>query len=192
MDAVPDEHSAKPMTDEQDDENERTVEVTADKYQRLTNARSQVIGEGWMDVVRIDDETVRARPVDRQEGRMEGERITSDVWMIEDVNGEVYAVSEKTFEDKYDSLVTERFAIDLSFDDVPVEGEDGEDLPDMKGRDVVVEVTAHIDLRRDVITRLTIGRCVTDLSEGEGLPMEIFEDHPDINRITEDEDQDNE
>lgn len=177
-----------PVSKSNVDDEQKTVEITVEQYDRLFDARSQLVGEGWMDVVRVDNETVRARPVDRQEGRMEGERITSDQWLIEDVNGETYTVSEKTFEDKYESLVTERFAIDLSFDDVPVEGDDGEDLPDMKGRDVAVEVTAHIDLRRDVITRLTIDRCVTDLSEGEGLPMEIFEDHPDINRITEDED----
>lgn len=164
------------------------MEISFDQYQRLIDARSQMVGESWMDVVRVDDETVRARPVDRQEGRAEGELITSDSWLIEDVNGETYTVDEATFEDKYESLVTERFAIDLSFDDVEIESDD-EDAPELKGRDVAVEVTAHIDLQRSVITRLTIDRGVTDMSEGDGLPIEIFEDHPDIERIEEEDDE---
>jgi hypothetical protein len=171
---------------EQEQEDENTIEISYEKYRRLADARSQMIGEEWMDVARVDDETVRARPVERQEGRAEGELITSDQWLIEDVNGETYTVSEQTFEDKYDSLVTERFAIDLSIDEI--ETDDSE--PNISGSEVVLDVIAHIDLPHHVIDHIDIQRVYFEGQEIDGLPMEVFEDHPDISRIQEDEDQD--
>lgn len=158
------------------------VEISSDKYERLLAHRSQLFGEDWMDVVRLDDETVRARPVERQEGRAEGELVESDQWLIEDVNGETYTVSGETFEEKYDSLVTEQFVIDLSVD--PIENDDG---PDIGGTEVIAEVTAYIDLPHHIIDHIEIDRVMFAGEEVDGLPIEVFEDHPDISKVEDDE-----
>lgn len=160
------------------------VEIPAEKYHRLEEARSQLFGEDWMDVARIDDEPIRARAVERQNGRTEGELITSDSWLIEDVNGETYTVSDQTFEEKYDSVVTEQFVMDLSID--PVETED--DVPEIGGREVVAEVTAHVDLAQQSITSLFIDRVSIDGTVVDSLPLELMKDHEDISSVETEED----
>jgi len=176
----------EPVSKSNVDDEQETVEIPVEQYERLFDARSQLVGEGWMDVARLDDETVRARPVERQEGRREGELITSDAWLIEDVNGETYTVSEKTFEEKYDSLVTEQFVMDLSVD--PIETEEGE--PDIGGTEIIVEMTAHIDLPHHVVDHLSIDRVYFEGEVLDGLPIEVLEDHEKINRAeTEDDEQ---
>lgn len=200
MDAVPDAHSAKTMTEEQDDE--QTIEVSYEKYDRLMDAFSQVNAEGWIPVLRHDEEPVEARPVDRQDERAEGARIYSDQWLIRDHSGETYTVNEHTFEERYEmqgEYRTEKFLVDLSWTDDDYETpEDAPDDVDIEGWTIVAEVVAHIHVPTQTVRRFLITRC--DLKQSnytnmDGIPVELLHDSPQFSTVedsTEDEDQDNE
>lgn len=159
-----------------DEQGKDTVEIPSGHYDLLRDSRSQMVGEGWVNIGRIDDENYRARPVDRQEGRGEGELVESDEWLIEDVNGETYTVSDETFQEKYDTIVTEQVTADLSID--PVETEPGE--PDIGGTEIIVEMTAYIDLPHQVVDNFSVDRVSVDGNIIDGLPLEVLEDHGDI------------
>jgi len=187
------------MTDEQDDE--QTIEVSYEKYDRLMDAFSQVNAEGWMPVLRHDEEPVEARPVDRQDERAEGARIESDQWLVRDHSGETYTVSAATFEDRYEmqgEYRTEKFLVDLSWTDEDYETpEDAPEDVDVAGWTIVAEVVAHIHVPTQTVRRLLITRC--DLKQSnyanmDGIPVELLHDSPRFSAVedTEDEDQDNE
>ena len=188
-DDVADNHSAKPMTDNntsRDDartsdealpDDETMVEVPLDTYTELREQRSQLYGEDWVDVARRGDQTVRARPVERQDGREEGELIESDKWLIEDVNGETYTVDEDTYNEHYDSVVTRRFRIDLS-----VEPEDIEEEFIIEGNECFVDVTAYINVVNQTVIKMYVEQAVNVDEDwtGDALPIEWLLDNDDI------------
>lgn len=182
------------MTEQEED---NTIDVTYEKYDKLMDAFSQVNAEGWIPVLRHDEEPVEARPVDRQDERAEGARIYSDQWLIRDHSGETYTVSEDTFEEHYESqgeYRTERFLVDLSWTDDDYEvPEDAPDDVDVAGWTIVAEMVAHIHVPTQTVRRLIVVRC--DLKQSnyanmDGIPVELLHDSPRFSAVEDEEDED--
>lgn len=152
----------------------------------------QVGAEDWINVIHNDDTELEARPVERQNNIQEGERITSDAWVIREQNGETYTVSEETFEEAFDTASSyhrQRFRLDLSWDDVDA---DDETVPTIHGATCYVYVDAKIDVARDSIVSMDVERVEyeydnTDNELYDAIPMEAFMDSDMVAVVTDEE-----
>lgn len=179
------------MTESTDADDER-IEVTYDNYEMMRDALRQSNAEGWIPVVRRDDDAIEARPVDRQNDLVEGERIESDHWLIREENGDTYTVSQETFDDRYEmsgSLRSEQFVMDLSYENETMELPDDEDVV-VEGVDVVAEVSAIIHVPTQTVVTMEIG--VVDYKQDnyrgmEGIPLELLYDSPLFNQREDDD-----
>jgi hypothetical protein len=157
-----------------------------DFVQRLRQDSLQMQAEDWFDVTRVRSDSLEARPVERQDGREEGERIESDEWLIREPNGDTYIVDAETFDDFFETMSTTRtetVRIDLSRD--TVETDAGFTV---SGFEAVVECEATIDVRTDCVVSLDVQRVVTEDGEVDGgIPIELFDDHPNISIESDDE-----
>jgi hypothetical protein len=171
-----------------------TIDLTFEKYERLRDGFLQNNAEGWFPVIRLDDEPVEARPVERQDDIYEGERTESDQWIIREDTGETYTVSDEVFEDRYEeqgSLRTERFAVDLSWDG-EVEDDELEDDIEIDGWDLVAEVAALIDVRTQTVKSLNmvnVSLGQDNWQDMDGIPLELLYDSPMFNRMEDVESQ---
>jgi len=183
------EHSGKTMTETTDKPNEETKELSISNYKTLLDGFQQSNAEGWFDVARTDGGQLQARPVARQSDRTEGSEITSDQWLIKEPTGDVYTVSDATFEDAFDSNVRfEQFVVDFSTDDEVLSDTDEEITVD--GWNVVATVTAKIDIVTQSVVSIHIDS--VDFNQDQhrgldGLPIEVLEDSPQFNKITDDD-----
>lgn len=178
-----------------------TIDLTFEKYERLRDGYLQNNAEGWFPVIRLDDEPVEARPVERQEDIYEGERTESDQWLIREDTGETYTVSSEVFEERYaqqGSLRTERFAVDLSWDgSVPenVTSKMGYEGVEVEGWTVVAEVSALIDVQTQTVKSLdmiNVSLEQDNWQDMDGIPIELLYDSPMFNRlenVTDDSDE---
>lgn len=179
-------------TNEQDDEG---ICVEQDTYETLMDAYRQVNSESWIPVRRSDKmQQIEARPVDRQGDRVEGARIVSDRWLLREENGETYTVSDDVFEEKYEmvrSLRTERFRVDLSWHGT-VEGAEGQppDKVELEGWNVVAEVVAVIDVKKQMVTQFTVvnvSLAQDNWRNMDGIPVEILHDSPQFTVVDDDD-----
>lgn len=180
-------------------EHDNTIDVTYEKYDKLMDAFGQANAEGWMPVSRHDEESVEARPVDRQDDRMEGARIETDQWLIREANGETYTVSDATFEEKYEmqgEFRSERFLVDLSWTDEDYDlPDDAPDDIDVEGWTIVAEVVAHIHVPTQTARRFTVVRCdlkQSNYTQMDGIPVELLHDSPQFSTAEDTEDEDDE
>lgn len=170
-----------------------TPEEAAEMYRRkLIDAKSQIGAEDWFAVHRDGDAELEARPIDRQDDREEGERITSDKWLIREPTGETYTVSEHTFESEFEDanqFTTRRFMIDLSWDAVD---EDDPTVPTIPSSECHVYVDAKIHVPSDSIVSMDVvgTEQPVDGDDGEmydALPMEMVYDSDRVSDVEDEE-----
>jgi len=145
--------------------------------------KRQIKAEVWIPVRRNVEDELEARPAERQEEIMEAEKVYSDNWVIREPNGKTYTVTWKEFEEKFESnrnYVTQQFVIDMSWErdiESVTMGADNKLLVE-----ALIDITQHTIVSLDILTYTHEG----DRIDGpDGIPIEVFDDHPEISEVDE-------
>lgn len=135
----------------------------------------------WIPAFRNDDVLI-VKPVDSQDDRPEGGLIETDEWLVRDLHGETYTVSDETFEDAFEyanSHAVDRLEFELPFAFV----DKAENFLDSNQTltlvvDALYRVSDQSYTTFDVV-EIEVG---DDTFEGS-IPMEVIEDLPIVDHM---------